>query len=269
MNRRTFISGVLSSMLLSYQTRIFAADKTNTNNSKNMTGFIDDPVFLQHHIDAGHPESPERFRYIQTAMADSGLVKEIVPLQIKQDTEAWLNSVHTDDHIVSIKRHNPIAYHVATSGVGACLSAVDLINDNKIDNAFCATRPPGHHALNTGKEEGFCYFNNIAIAAKYAQKRYGLNKILIIDWDYHHGNATEAMFYDDPSVLFFSTHDFYAYPGTGHPDRKGSGAGEGYNINIHLPCGTTDEKIIDVFNKELLPVADSFKPDMVLVSAGF
>ncbi|MCG8380467.1 MAG: histone deacetylase, partial [Proteobacteria bacterium] len=97
----------------------------------------------------------------------------------------------------------------------------------------------------------------------------GLNKILIIDWDYHHGNATETMFYDDPSVLFFSTHDFYAYPGTGHPDRKGSGAGEGYNINIHLPCGTTDEKIIDVFNKVLLPVADSFKPDMVLVSAGF
>jgi acetoin utilization deacetylase AcuC-like enzyme len=123
--------------------------------------------------------------------------------------------------------------------------------------------------LNTGREEGFCYYNTIAIAARYAQKQYGFKKILIIDWDYHHGNATEAMFYDDPSVLYFSTHDQFAYPGTGDPAKKGIGKGLGFNINVHLPCGTDDKKIIDVYKSILLPAAEKFEPDMILISAGF
>lgn len=138
-----------------------------------------------------------------------------------------------------------------------------------LNNVFCLTRPPGHHALNTGREEGFCYYNTIAIAARYAQKEYGFKKILIVDWDYHHGNATEAMFYDDPDVLYFSTHDQYAYPGTGDPAKRGSGKGLGYNINVHLPCGTDDKKIIDVYQNILLPAAEDFAPDMILISAGF
>ena len=140
---------------------------------------------------------------------------------------------------------------------------------NRHKNIFCAVRPPGHHALNTGKHEGFCFYNHVAISAKYIQNKYKLKKILIIDWDYHHGNSTELFFYKDPSVLFFSTHDANAYPRTGSPDRTGSGKGKGYNVNIHFPCGTTDKKIISTYENILVKKANIFKPDFILISAGF
>jgi acetoin utilization deacetylase AcuC-like enzyme len=130
-------------------------------------------------------------------------------------------------------------------------------------------RPPGHHALNTGQEEGFCFFNNVAIATRYAQEVFKRQKVLIVDWDFHHGNGTEAAFYEDPTVLYFSTHYALAYPGTGHPDKEGNGPGLGFNINVHMPCGASDDDIIDVFKTVLVPRADSFKPDFVLISAGF
>ena len=130
-------------------------------------------------------------------------------------------------------------------------------------------RPPGHHAKNTGQEEGFCYYNHIAIAARYAQQHYDLKKVLIIDWDFHHGNGTEWAFYSDPSVLYFSTHDMFAYPGTGSPSRTGEGDGEGFNINVHLDCGATDDDIINAFQTKLLPAVEQFKPDLILISAGF
>jgi acetoin utilization deacetylase AcuC-like enzyme len=137
-----------------------------------------------------------------------------------------------------------------------------------VKNAFCASRPPGHHARNTGQEEGFCYFNHIAIAARYLQQQ-GYQKILIVDWDYHHGDGTEWAFYDDPTVLCFSTHDMFSYPGTGSPSRTGTGAGEGFNINVHLPCESGDAEIKAAFEKLLIPAATAFEPDFILVSAGF
>lgn len=264
MNRRVFISSVLSTILLSSQTRsLIAAQKFNK------TGYISDALFLDHHISSNHPERPERLTYIQKAMETSGLLLQVTPVELKANVGKWIQTLHTAAHIESIKKNTPKAHRVAEACVRACLSAVDKVIAKELDNAFCATRPPGHHALNTGKEEGFCYYNHIAIAARYAQKQYGLKKILIVDWDYHHGNATEAMFYDDPSVLFFSTHDLNAYPGTGHPKRRGRGEGVGYNINVALPCGTNDKMIIDAFEKILVPAAEKFKPDLVLVSAGF
>ena len=135
-------------------------------------------------------------------------------------------------------------------------------------HAFVAARPPGHHARNDGREEGFCFYNNVAIAAKYLQKN-GFEKILIVDWDYHHGDGTEYFFYQDPSVLFFSTHDWNAYPGTGAPERQGVGEGYGFNINVHLPCGSGNIEIERAFTDILLPNAEKFKPDFVLISAGF
>ena len=236
---------------------------------KNNTAIITDPVFLEHHIAPNHPETPERIKHIQQAISECNLSNITKGINSAIDTSKWIRAVHTMEHIESIKRSVPIAHKVASAGVRASLLGVDKVMSKELTNAFCATRPPGHHALNTGREEGFCYYNNIAIAAKYAQKKYNLKKILIIDWDYHHGNSTEAIFYDDPSVLFFSTHDKFAYPGTGDPAKKGHGDGEGFNINVHLPCGATDKMIIDKFNTILLPAAKKFKPNLVLISAGF
>ena len=221
MNRRSFISGLISSSLLLFQGRVSALNESNQRSLLSKTGYVSDSVFLQHHIAPGHPETPERMKYIQNEMQVSGLIDQLVQISLKPEVEDWLKTVHTAQHIASIKKYTPIAHDVALACVRACLAAIDHVATAKIDNAFCATRPPGHHALNTGREEGFCYYNTIAIAARYAQQKYSFNKILIVDWDYHHGNATEAMFYDDPSVLYFSTHDQYAYPGTGDPSRKG------------------------------------------------
>tara|TARA_B100000953_G_C18031052_1_gene423035 strand:+ start:717 stop:1784 length:1068 start_codon:yes stop_codon:yes gene_type:complete len=278
MNRRKFISSIISTLLYLYQTRLSATEKSSKsiddyfktpNLIKNNTVIITDPIFLEHHIAPNHPETPERVEYIQKALHEYDLSEITEQINSTIDVSEWIRTIHTLEHIESIKQSSPIAHKVATAGVRASLLGVDKIVTKEFTNAFCATRPPGHHALNTGREEGFCYYNNIAIAAKYAQERYKLEKILIIDWDYHHGNSTEAMFYDDPSVLFFSTHDKFAYPGTGDPAKKGRGDGEGFNINIHLPCGTTDKMIIDKFNNVLLPAAKKFKPNLVLISAGF
>ncbi len=270
MKRRAFISGLLSTLLFSFQSRIRAVEVINMVSNTNKTGLVSDPIFLQHHIAPGHPETPDRMKFIQNNLKESGLLQQISAIDFKSDdVEQWIKTLHTDAHIASIKQNEPVAHRVAEASVRGCLAAVDQVATAKLNNAFCLTRPPGHHALNTGREEGFCYYNTIAIAARYAQQQYGFKKILIIDWDYHHGNATEAMFYSDPSVLYFSTHDQFAYPGTGDPARKGSGEGLGFNINVHLPCGTDDEKIIDVYQNILLPAATKFEPDMIFISAGF
>jgi acetoin utilization deacetylase AcuC-like enzyme len=209
-------------------------------------------------------------KFVHSNLKESGLLEELSSIALKSgNVEQWIKTQHTDAHIASIKENLPEAHLVAEASVRGCLAAVDEVASGKLNNAFCLTRPPGHHALNTGREEGFCFYNSIAIAARYAQEQYGFKKILIVDWDYHHGNATEAMFYDDPSVLFFSTHDFYAYPGTGDPAKKGSGEGLGYNINIHLPCGTGDDTFINTYQNYLLPAVEKFEPDMILISAGF
>ena len=158
---------------------------------------------------------------------------------------------------------------VGRLAVGGALGGVDAIARGLVRNAFCAVRPPGHHANNTASEEGFCFYSNAAIAAKYAQSVHGFEKVLIIDWDYHHGNATQNAFYEDPSVLFFSTHDQQAYPGTGDPALRGEGAGENLNINVHLECGATDRDMLSAWDRFLLPAAATFNPDLVIVSAGF
>jgi acetoin utilization deacetylase AcuC-like enzyme len=139
----------------------------------------------------------------------------------------------------------------------------------RVRNAFVCSRPPGHHARNSGREEGFCFFNHVAIGARHAQRRHGWRRVLIADWDYHHGDGTESLFYDDPTVLVFSTHDVNAYPRTGFASRTGSGAGDGFNINVPLACGATDDDIAAAFERQLVPAASRFRPDIVLISAGF
>lgn len=265
MKRRTFIfrsfaTGLSLAVLRPSMT--FASDPPGI-------GYIGDPVFLKYHLFPDHPESPARYRYITDAVTESGLLDRVSRPDLKKDVQAWIKTLHTKQHIDSIQRHYPEAFEVASAAVGAALAAVDQVAGKRLRHVFCATRPPGHHALNSGKEEGFCYFNQVAIAARYAQQQFGYKRILIVDWDYHHGNSTETMFYDDADVLFFSSHDQYAYPGTGDPAKTGRAAGEGLNINIHLPCGTTDEMILRAYQERLVPAVEAYKPDFIFISAGF
>ena len=233
------------------------------------TGFVFDEIYLDEWRKSTHPESPQRLMSIMQSMQSSGLLSKLKRLHPLDDVLESIALTHSTEHIESIMRLHPRSHPVAAAVVGGALAALDEICTGKIKNAFCAARPPGHHAHNSGREEGFCFYNTIAVAARYAQQVYGLKKILIADWDYHHGNGTEAFFYDDPSVLFFSTHDYHAYPGTGNPAKKGAGIGEGFNINVHLDCHADDADIMEAFETQLLPVAHRFQPDLILISAGF
>lgn len=261
MQRRDFLK--LSSLAL-IPTQLNAAAT-----SSDLTGLVVDERFAAYQISASHPESPARYHAVAEALSNIDFAGKLLKLDAKPAETKWLDTIHSQQHQASIKRHSPKAYETARLATGGMLAAVDAVMTGQVINAFCASRPPGHHATDTGREEGFCYFNHIAIAARYAQQQYDLKKILIIDWDYHHGNGTEWAFYDDPSVLFFSTHDMLAYPGTGLPERTGSGAGKGFNINVHLPCGSGDTEILSAFEQYLLPAAADFRPELILLSAGF
>lgn len=243
--------------------------KLQATTSQTLTGLLLDKRFAEHQISIDHPESPARYEAVAKMLSNADVAGQLLRLTATPASETWLQKIHSQQHCASIKRHDPNAYQIARLAAGGLLACVDAVMTGQVKNAFCASRPPGHHATNTGREEGFCFFNHVAIAARYAQQQYGLKKILIADWDYHHGNGTEWAFYDDPSVLFFSTHDMYAYPGTGLPERTGSGQGEGFNINVHLPCGSGDAEILTAFEQYLLPAAEAFQPDLILLSAGF
>lgn len=147
------------------------------------------------------------------------------------------------------------------------MNAVDSVVNGQVRNAFCAVRPPGHHATPI-RGMGFCIFNNIAIGARYAQRRHGLDRVLIVDWDVHHGNGTQDIFYEDDTVFFFSTHQSPWYPGTGDRSETGEGKGKGTTMNVPLPAGSQEE-VLAAFRQGLVQAADKFKPDMVMISAGF
>ncbi len=233
------------------------------------TGLVLDDHFKHHHISPNHPESPDRYYAIKKEFSEQDLFAKTVRIKPLGDVDNELRLIHTEEHIKSIRKTDAKTHRNASLATGGVLAAIDQVCSGKLKNAFCATRPPGHHARNTGKEEGFCYYNHVAIAARYAQKKYQVKKILIVDWDYHHGNGTEEAFYRDQNVLFFSTHDYYAYPGTGDPEKKGEGTGKGLNINVHLDCGAGDNEIIQAFETQLIPAAEKFKPDLILISSGF
>lgn len=235
----------------------------------NKTGLVYDSRFLDHVIAPAHPESPRRLTTLTEHFRTLGLWQQLQAVTPLSHPGAALEDVHSKAHIAAIAERYPVSHEIALLASGGAVAAVDAVMAGTVRNAFCASRPPGHHALNTGREEGFCYYNHIAIAARHLQRKHGLKRILIVDWDYHHGNATEATFYEDPDVLFFSTHDVDAYPGTGQASRTGAGAGEGLTINVPLACGADDGDIIKVFNERLRPAADTFKPEFILISAGF
>jgi len=248
-----------------------------------VTAFIYDPIYNKHFAGRGHPESPLRLEAIMDLIekTDFGGRLEIVRPRDAVDEE--ILHVHTEQYLQQVRRDISLGRNVLSMGDtnvsaasldaavkaagGICL-AVDKVVAGECKNAFCAVRPPGHHS-GAERGSGFCVFNNVAIAARRAQETHDLSRVLIVDWDVHHGNGTQETFYADPSVLFFSTHQWPLYPGTGHPDETGRGKGIGTTINCPFRHGSGRDQIVKAFRDKLIPAADEFKPDLVLISAGF
>lgn len=260
------------------------------------TALIYDPVFLQHIAPPGHPERPERLQRAMEVLELLGWLKRegLVLLAPRAATEDELAAVHERAYIEEVKEGcrkaaeqeakggrktlhftpdpdtfvSAGSYEAAIKAAGAPLTAIDGIMKGEIDNAYCLVRPPGHHAL-PGEAMGFCLFNTVAIAAQYALDHYGLERVMIIDYDVHHGNGTQDIFYADPRVLYFSIHQAPFYPGTGHSGERGAEAGVGTTINVPLPATTGYEIYDPVFRQVMAPAADRFDPQLILVSAGF
>ncbi len=246
------------------------------------TGLVYHEDYLRHHAGVGHPERPERLESIMSYLITTKLIENLLMIEPYRSDINWIATIHTRDYIDSINQAykqgyhyldadtgiSPDSYQTALLAAGGAMAAADAIMDDKIDNAFCAVRPPGHHA-ERNRAKGFCLFNNIAITAKYLQQKYQMKKVLIIDWDVHHGNGTQNAFYDDPTVFYFSIHQWPHFPGTGLQAEKGVGKGEGFTLNVPLSAGETNDDYIDVFENQLVPAAKNFRPNFILISAGF
>jgi acetoin utilization deacetylase AcuC-like enzyme len=245
------------------------------------TALLLDPIFKQHDPGPGHPEQPARYDAVTRAIEDTRLLPQLQRLEIRVATEDEIALVHGREYFSIVKREIAAGAHelstgdtnvgrrsfdVAVRAVGGVLNAVDAVVAGKAANAFCAVRPPGHHAR-PDQGMGFCIFNNIAIAARYAQRKHGLAKVMIADWDVHHGNGTQDTFYSDGSVFFMSTHQSPWYPGTGAANETGEGKGKGCNLNFPFPAGSGRSELLGVFRENLRRAADGFKPDLVMVSA--
>lgn len=266
-DRRTFLKSASAGTTVAAVTPLLGPAALARSRETWRTGYVYDELYQDHLIYEGHPESPDRLVEIQRSMQAAGLDTEVTAVTPLADPLPFMRQVHTREHI-DLVSEIPTTGGVALHAVAGLLGAVKAVSDGSIRNAFCAIRPPGHHAHNNGGEEGFCFYSNVAIAARYAQA-LGYAKVLIIDWDYHHGNGTQDVFYDDATVLFFSTHDQYAYPGTGDPGLTGEGEGTGLTINVHLPCGARDQDMVAAWEERLLPKVHAFRPDFILISAGF
>ncbi|GER86197.1 histone deacetylase [Dictyobacter vulcani] len=259
------------------------------------TALVYDPIFLEHHVPQGHPERPQRMEmsigYLKALnwLERPGLVQlapraasmeELTAVHEReyiQEVEALSQQAAAADADTATSNSLPLGtdtfvsaktYEAALKAAGAPLTALDAIMKGEINNAYCLVRPPGHHAV-AEAGFGFCVFNNVAVAARYALDHYGLERVMIIDYDVHHGNGTQEMFYDDPRVLYFSVHQFPFFPGTGETEELGEGAGTGTTINIALPAGSGYEIYEPIFRQILAPAADRFNPQLILVSAGF
>jgi acetoin utilization deacetylase AcuC-like enzyme len=244
-------------------------------------GIIYDPVYLEH--DTGtHVENAQRLIAIMSHLEENNLKDKLVLLSPRAATIDELAAVHAPEYISEIKNQaergggwldpdtvmSPGSYNAAIYAAGGALTAVDAVMSRQVNSAFALVRPPGHHAT-CWQAMGFCLFNNIAIAAKYAMANFDIQKILIVDFDVHHGNGTQDTFYADPHVLYFSTHEYPFYPGTGSIDETGARDGEGFTVNVPLLAGWGDDEYQAVFEDILAPVAKRFEPQLILVSAGY
>jgi len=249
------------------------------------TGFITDTSYLSHQTGDFHPETPKRLSAIRDHIENTGIasfLKFVTPTHY-QDIGKWITKIHHPSYYQSLYQKtpkqglsfldpdtpiSPLSMQAAEMAVSGVLTAIDEVMAGRLQNAFCAIRPPGHHA-EANHAMGFCIFNNVAIGARYLQEKYRLARIFIIDWDVHHGNGTQNSFYADPTVFYFSTHQYPFYPGTGSEKEIGIDDGEGFTVNCPLSVGAGDRELLNRFNKELANAVAKFKPDFILISAGF
>jgi len=256
------------------------------------TVISEDEIFKTHLTGRGHPESPSRFKIAKDALKLRGLLSPTNRVAPRLATSAELMLCHTQDYIQTVQE-NMLACvkcgredgsftlstgdvqicsasdQVARYAVGAVLGSIDAIMLGQALNAFCLVRPPGHHAC-SDKGMGFCIYNNVSIGARYLIQKYGIERVLIVDWDVHHGNGTQEIFYQDPSVFYFSTHNKHIYPGTGFSNERGAGLGLGYTLNFPLEGNLgTRTALLEIFNHSLREAMKIYKPQFVLISAGF
>jgi acetoin utilization deacetylase AcuC-like enzyme len=246
------------------------------------TAISADAICREHLQGRPHTERPERFDVVVEALGGADLLDGL-RLEARAATEDELALCHTRQYL-DVARHDiesglpclstgdtdigPNSWDVAVRAAGAGLSAVEAVLSGGARNAFCAVRPPGHHA-NAGRGMGFCLFNNVAIAARYAQRKHGVGRLLIVDWDVHHGNGTQDLFYADPTVFFFSTHQWPLYPGTGRANETGARGAEGTTMNFPFPAGSGRTEILGAVQEALIPAMEAYRPELVLISAGF
>lgn len=247
----------------------------------NKTGYISDPFYLKHENEP-HPENPGRLTAIQNKIESSKFYNNLALLQPRKATVEDIAKVHEKGYIESVEQSckngvrnldadtviSSDSYEAALLSAGAGLEALDQIIEGTIDNAFCAVRPPGHHA-EQNRAMGFCLFNNVGVIARYAQEVKQLDKVFIFDWDVHHGNGTQHSFYKDSSIFYSSTHQYPFYPGTGSGEETGTGDGLGSNLNLPMQAFAGDVDYINAIENKLIPAIQKFNPDLIIISAGF
>jgi len=243
---------------------------------------LTDESFLHHETRPGHPECPERLESIYAMLATDEVKKLVAGAKPRKATKEEIALNHDPGYIGRIEKTanrgftsldpdtntSDGSWEAATHAAGAVLTGIDMIEDGKADNAFALVRPPGHHA-EYARAMGFCLFNNIAIGARYLSKRFGLGRVLIVDWDIHHGNGTQNAFYDSAEILYFSTHQYPYYPGSGGFDETGEKTGRGFTVNVPLSGGQGESDYLKIFQDILGPVAAAYRPEFILVSAGY
>ena len=249
------------------------------------TGFLYDKRYLLHDTGPYHPERAERLQALHQGIHDAGYLSHLTHMTGSLPDMQWVQAVHTAEYIRRFEelclggrrtldcednQMGPDTWETAKLAVGGVIEAARRIMANEIDNAFCAVRPPGHHA-EAGEAMGFCYFNNVAIAACYLQKQWGIKRVGIIDFDVHHGNGTQHIFEKDPSVFYYSIHQHpsFAYPGTGREFENGSGPGYGFTKNSPVLPGQGDDEYRRLIVKDLLPAFKTFVPEVIILSTGF